>query len=205
MNRWGATSFACLAASAMCLLALAQLPYGYYMLLRLVVCGVAALVGLRLMVGGRGRWSLIAWGLVILYNPFFRVRLERDVWAGINVATSAAMLVGAWACRVPKSAVAIEAARDEVDERDDDFHEDDDDQDESPPAPTPETGIAVPPAPVDDQYSDLIRMATDRLRARAEAAAAEEEALRKAAYVQSQAKALQAKLDAIGDRKEKPK
>ena len=190
----------------MCLIALGPLQYGYYTLLRLVVCIVAAVVGLCLVRDGRGRWSLLAWGVVMLYNPVVRVGLEREVWAGINAATAAAMLVGAWVCRVPGSTVTSETARDEVDELDNDFEDDEDEeQDESTPVPTPATSTAAPPATVNDKYAELERMAMDRLRARGEAAAAEEEALRKAAYVQSQAKALQAKLDAIGERKEKPK
>lgn len=149
---------------------------------------------------GRVRWSLLAWGVALLYNPLVRVGLERDVWAMVNLGTAATLMVGAWMMRRPKAseaapigasvnAVAVRA--DDVDELDD---EDAEDEATGPNrhAPSP-TG-----APVEDQYSGIIREATARLRARAEARAAEEAAEARADALRRQSAALQAKIDAIG-------
>lgn len=147
MKRWGVVSVACTVASGMCLFALADLQIGYYTLLRLVVCIVAAWVGVRLVGGGRGRWSMLAFGVALLYNPVLPVRFEREVWAVLNFATAAALLVGAWVCRER----VIDAP-------------------EEPEQPLPPPGQAV----IHDQYEDLQREAVARLRARVEAMAAAE-------------------------------
>ena len=69
-------SAAALTASAMLLLALAPLPYGYYTLLRLVVCGVGA-YGASLAYGlGKQGWVLILGLIALLFNPLVPVHLE---------------------------------------------------------------------------------------------------------------------------------
>ncbi|MCC6229859.1 MAG: hypothetical protein IT432_11600 [Phycisphaerales bacterium] len=203
MKRVGLISLACMVAAAMCVFALADLPYGYYTLLRLVVCATSISVGLQLVMTGRVRWSLLAWGVALLYNPLVRVGLERDVWAMVNLGTAATLMVGAWMMRRPKASEAapIEASvnagavrADDVDELDDDDAEDE--------APGPNRHAPSPTvAPVEDQYSGIIREATARLRARGEARAAEEAAEARADALRRQSAALQAKIDAIGKTK----
>lgn len=76
------------AATLMVLVALAPLPYGYYMLLRLGLCvacvyyvsqaGSALAVGHRFVLGG----------LAVLYNPLIPVHLgSKPLWTIINIAT----------------------------------------------------------------------------------------------------------------------
>ena len=66
---------------------LLPLPYGYYMLLRLFLCGV----GLYFLTRPRGvrdgeKWVLV--GLVVLYNPLVPIELgSKPLWSVINVAT----------------------------------------------------------------------------------------------------------------------
>jgi hypothetical protein len=76
-------------------LALAPLPYGYYIFLRFALCVAAAFLA----------WSeyqrtqaVNGWlvGLIVLaitYNPFLRVHLPSEVWAGVNVATIAFLVM----------------------------------------------------------------------------------------------------------------
>jgi hypothetical protein len=79
---------ACFVAAGMCLIALFDLPYGYYMLLRLVVCAACVYAALGWMAVGV-HWPLIVLALTALvYNPIFRVGFEREVWQVLNVAAA---------------------------------------------------------------------------------------------------------------------
>jgi len=75
--------------------AFASLPYGYYQFLRIAVCGAAGLCAFHSW-QARGAWMSTALGLVaILYNPVFRIHLERSDWQIINLATISIFLL-AW-------------------------------------------------------------------------------------------------------------
>jgi hypothetical protein len=66
----------------------ADLPYGYYMLLRLFLCGVSLffLFGTRLALEDWHRWIL--GGFAVLYNPVLPIRIgEKGIWEVVNVAT----------------------------------------------------------------------------------------------------------------------
>jgi hypothetical protein len=63
-------------------------PYGYYMLLRLFLCGASLffIAGANLMLEDWQRWTL--GGFAVLYNPLVPIRLgEKDLWKVLNVAT----------------------------------------------------------------------------------------------------------------------
>ena len=62
--------------------------YGYYRLLRLLLCGVSLflLTGDKSRLQDWHRWLLI--GLAVLYNPVIPVELrDRGLWSAVNVAT----------------------------------------------------------------------------------------------------------------------
>lgn len=66
----------------------ANLPYGYYMLLRLFLCGVSLflLFGTRLSLEHWQRWCL--GGFAILYNPVLPIWIgDKGLWEVLNVAT----------------------------------------------------------------------------------------------------------------------
>ena len=69
-------------------LGFADLPYGYYMLLRLFLCGVSLffMFGARLVLEDWHRWVL--GGFAVLYNPVLPVRIgDKGIWEVLNVAT----------------------------------------------------------------------------------------------------------------------
>lgn len=103
MHRLTATSWACLAAAGMSLLALANCPYGYYMLLRWVVCGASIFAGIALVQRDRTITALLAWGLTLLFNPIIRVHFNRGTWEVLNVGAAAALVVLALMVRAQKS------------------------------------------------------------------------------------------------------
>lgn len=81
-------TLASLAATVAVVLGFGDWPYGYYMLLRLFLCGTSLflLAGANLVLGDWQRWAL--GGFAVLYNPILPIRLgEKDIWAVLNVAT----------------------------------------------------------------------------------------------------------------------
>jgi hypothetical protein len=72
-------------AAVMLLLALAPWPYGYYQLLRFVVCGAAGYVAF-MTYNWKKIWAMWLFGFIaILFNPFIPIHLSREVWQPIDV------------------------------------------------------------------------------------------------------------------------
>lgn len=64
-----------------------KLPYGYFTLLRLVVCGSAAFEGYSgLMTNRKGIVPWLAIGIALLFNPLIPVHLHKADWEPIDVA-----------------------------------------------------------------------------------------------------------------------
>ena len=62
------------------------MPYGYYMLLRVVICGVCLWQAITIY----NKTSELPVGLclvALLYNPIFSVHLTRGVWTILNIGT----------------------------------------------------------------------------------------------------------------------
>lgn len=87
---------ACFISAALLILALADLPYGFYTFLRLVVCGTAAFGAFAAYVTDRGAWVVVLGLFAILFNPVFPVYLGREVWAFIDIITAAALVISAY-------------------------------------------------------------------------------------------------------------
>jgi hypothetical protein len=78
----------------MLLIALAPLPYGYYRLLRLVVCVCAGMIAYRLHEDeGATFWMIALAALAVLFNPLILIHLTRETWAVLNVASAALLAV----------------------------------------------------------------------------------------------------------------
>lgn len=83
------TSFA---AAGLLLAALADLPYGYYTFLCIVVCVVAAVGAYRLFQTGAGVLGLILAAIAVLFNPLIPVHLDRATWAPIDIVSAVALV-----------------------------------------------------------------------------------------------------------------
>jgi len=72
--------------AAMLIIALAPLPYGYYTLLRIVVCGAAAFLAWQTytLEGQITGWVVLLGLIAALFNPIFPVHLTRDIWRIID-------------------------------------------------------------------------------------------------------------------------
>lgn len=62
-------------------------PYGYYVLLRIVVCAICAFLAFRALEIGKDKWVWILGVTEVIYNPIVRVHLTREIWSVVNVAT----------------------------------------------------------------------------------------------------------------------
>ena len=57
-----------------------RLPYGYYQLMRFVVCGVAGFCAFKAYEGQRQVWLFLAGAVTLLFNPFVPIRFHQDTW-----------------------------------------------------------------------------------------------------------------------------
>ncbi len=77
-------------ASIAVAIGLADLPYGYYMLLRLLICGFSLFL---LFSEARVRVDWERWltgGWAVLYNPILPVRIgDKGIWIVLNLVTVA--------------------------------------------------------------------------------------------------------------------
>lgn len=84
-----------LVPAGLLIVAVAELPYAYYTLLRIVVC-VCCLVILYQahLVHERAVsfWTVVLGGMALLFNPLVRVHLTRETWAPIDVACAAILI-----------------------------------------------------------------------------------------------------------------
>jgi len=73
-----------LVAAIMLFLAMADLPYGYYQILRWVICGIAVYVAYMAYRWGK-IWATWVFGLIaVLFNPLIPVHLTKEIWRPIN-------------------------------------------------------------------------------------------------------------------------
>jgi hypothetical protein len=84
-----------LVPAAALIVALAPLPYGYYTLLRIVVCGAGAFIAYK-SYETNGKPSLgtgVMIGVALLFNPLIPIHLSREIWAPIDVGTALVFLL----------------------------------------------------------------------------------------------------------------
>ena len=87
------------AATVFLLAALINWPYGYYTLLRWVVCVSSVVIAYHAHASGSS-WAVWLFGfLAILFNPIAPIHLSREVWTLIDLASAATFMVAAFTVR----------------------------------------------------------------------------------------------------------
>jgi len=72
-------------AAIILLFALAPWPYGYYQLLRFVVCGAALYIAF-MAYNWQKIWAAWLFGFIaVLFNPLIPIHLSREIWQTIDV------------------------------------------------------------------------------------------------------------------------
>jgi hypothetical protein len=74
-------------------------PYGYYVLLRIVLCGICSFLAFRALEIRNDKWVWILGLTAVIYNPIIRIHLTRDVWSAVNMATILVLAVTVGALR----------------------------------------------------------------------------------------------------------
>ena len=62
-------------------------PYGYYVLLRWVCCGIFAYLAMKAWQQRREGWVWVLGITAAVYNPISPLHLTREIWSVANVAT----------------------------------------------------------------------------------------------------------------------
>lgn len=88
-------------AAAMLLLALAPWPYGYYQLLRFVVCGVSVYIA-SMAYQWQRFWATYLFGFIaLLFNPLIPIHLTREIWQPIDVICALLFVIVAMLLQKP--------------------------------------------------------------------------------------------------------
>jgi hypothetical protein len=69
------------------------LPYGYYMLLRLVVTSVFIWAAMTTCRKGKSDLMWVCIVVALLFNPIFKVHLINSIWVGIDIITAVFLIV----------------------------------------------------------------------------------------------------------------
>jgi len=75
-------------------------PYGYYILLRWVSCGVFAFLASKALGAEQQGWVWMLGITAAVYNPIFRVHLTREIWSVVNVSTIAIAVASVFALKI---------------------------------------------------------------------------------------------------------
>jgi uncharacterized protein DUF6804 len=88
--------------AALLMIATLDLPYGYYTVLRIVVCGFAVLVFSQTWDSEAPTrvWPLVFAGMAIVFNPLVPARLDRATWFYLDIGAAIAIAVHLVAVRV---------------------------------------------------------------------------------------------------------
>lgn len=87
------------AAAAMLFLGAAPLPYGYYMLLRLVACGVFAFAA---FIAFDRKHKVLPWVygfMALVFNPIIKIHFPKEMWAVVDIASGILLLATAKAVK----------------------------------------------------------------------------------------------------------
>lgn len=71
-------------------------PYGFYTLLRWVVCPVCAYTAVHTVAKEKTGWAWTFGVLAALFNPLLVVHLGRSVWAIVDIAAAMVTLLSIW-------------------------------------------------------------------------------------------------------------
>jgi uncharacterized membrane protein len=68
-------------------------PYGFYTLLRLIVCGCSIYLAVKANSTRTVAWTWIMGGLAVVFNPILPVRMHRSNWRAVDALAAITFLV----------------------------------------------------------------------------------------------------------------
>lgn len=78
------------------------MPYGYFQLLRWIVCGVCGYRAFQSHTLQKPVWMWAFLCSVVIFNPLAPIHLGREIWLVLDVGLAVLMLVSLAAVRTPK-------------------------------------------------------------------------------------------------------
>ena len=78
----------CIASGVMAFLAIFPWVYGYYQILRVVLCISSVIVAYSFYQSHLSGWAFAFGAIAVLFNPIFPVYMNRSSWVGIDFITS---------------------------------------------------------------------------------------------------------------------
>ena len=81
-----------IALSVLLFLCLLNMPYGYYQLVRFVSFGVFAYIGFKEFENSNQTMGLVYFGLAILFQPFLKIALGREIWNIVDVIVAIGLI-----------------------------------------------------------------------------------------------------------------
>lgn len=81
------TSISRILAILLLILALGHMPYGYYVLLKWIICAIFAHCAITAHKMKDESWTWIFGVTAAIYNPIIPVHLGRHIWPIVNIAS----------------------------------------------------------------------------------------------------------------------
>lgn len=75
-------------------------PYAYYIILRWVCFGIFLYLALEALENAKQGWVWVLGITALVYNPIFRVHLNRELWSIINVVTIGIAVISIFSLKV---------------------------------------------------------------------------------------------------------
>lgn len=95
-------SWVLICAAALCFVAIADLPYGFYRLIRWVACGTAIASAIQAHVNRRADWVWALGIIALIFNPLIPFYFPKIAWRIFDVAAGACFLTFFWQTRSNK-------------------------------------------------------------------------------------------------------
>lgn len=88
IREWGAVEWGAVGVAVALLLCLMPLPYGFYTVVRLGVAVVAGCWAYTFFQQGKTAAGVVSCAILLLFQPFFKIVLDRLTWNVIDVVLS---------------------------------------------------------------------------------------------------------------------
>lgn len=88
----------------LCLAVIPGLPYGFFTLLRLLVCGATAYTAWLAFRNDNQLWTWIHGFIALVFNPIFSLHLGRALWTAVDLTVAVILIISMFAFKLPKGA-----------------------------------------------------------------------------------------------------
>lgn len=80
-------------AAGYCFVAAADLPYGFYIILRWLVCATAIALAYEFHGLKKSGWVWPMGLLAVLFNPISRIHFDKEIWCTLDVLAGIVLLI----------------------------------------------------------------------------------------------------------------